>query len=285
MAFDLPKLLDHLRVQPIGEDQYCGKNMPGKRRAVYGGQVVAQALSAAIQSVDAGRQPHSIHCHFLRPGDISLQLDFQVLHVRDGGSFSLRQVTASQAGKAIMLATVSFQKPESGLQHQQPAPSMTPRNDMISEREFWRDIQRERPELSYLRPENFTALDILSRFRPGVFNPQPQEPAQSFWFRANGEISEPTDHLLVLSYQSDLQFLNTSLHAHPYTLTHPDVQAASLDHCLWFYGDLDTTGWLYYDMHSPVSHGGRGLNHGYFYTEAGELVACTTQEGLIRVKS
>ena len=284
MNFDLDKLLQHLRVTPAGEDRYTGTNLPGKRRAVYGGQVVAQALSAAIQSVDAGRGPHSLHCHFLRPGDIALPIDFHVQRVRDGGSFSLRQVTAVQGDKPIFLATVSFQKPEPGLQHQQPAPAMVPREEMISEWEFWQRVQQERPELSYLRPDNFTALDILSRFRPGVNNPEPQEPRQSFWFRANGEIDEPADHLLVMAFQSDLQFLNTALHAHPHTLVHPDVQAASLDHCLWFFGEIDTSQWLYYDMHSPVSAGARGLNHGYFYTAEGRLVACTAQEGLMRVR-
>ena len=162
---------------------------------------------------------------------------------------------------------------------------MTPREDMICEFEFWQSIQAERPERTYLRPENFTALEILSRFRPGVFNPKPQEEAkQSFWFKANGTVPTAADNFLLIAFLSDLQFMNTALHAHPYTLTHPDMMAASLDHCLWFYGDLNVSEWLYYDMHSPVSSSGRGLNHGYFYTENGDLIVATTQEGMMRVK-
>lgn len=285
MEFNLDKLLGYLKVKQVSDNHYRGENLPGKRKAVFGGQVVAQALSASIQTVDPDRRPHSLHCHFLRPGKMALTIDYEVVVIRDGGSFSLRQVTALQEGKAIFLATISFQKPETGLQHQQPAPAMVPREAMISEWEFWQRIQQERPELSYLRPENFTALDILSRFRPGINAPEPQQqPQQSFWFRANGSMSEVNDHFLVVAFQSDLLFLNTALHAHPYTLIDPDVQAASLDHCLWFYADIDATQWLYYDMRSPVSGGGRGLNHGYFYTEAGQLVASTAQEGLMRVK-
>ena len=284
MAFDLEKLIRHLRVQSDAEDCFLGYPTPGRRKAVFGGQVVAQALSAASQATDAERVPHSIHAHFLLPGDISQPIQYRVNRVRDGGSFSLRQVTASQGSRVILLATVSLQKPEPGLWHQQPAPSMTPRSEMISEREFWCEVQLERPELHYLRPDNFTAMDILSRFRPGVFHPQPQAPRQSFWFRANGTLNAPIDHLLILAFQSDLQFLNTALHAHPYTITHPDVRAASLDHCLWFYGDVDVTEWVYYDMESPVSQGGRGLNHGYFYNEEGRLLASATQEGMIRVR-
>lgn len=283
MNFDLEKLLQYLHVKPVGDDCFRGTNLPGKRRAVFGGQVVAQALSAAIQTIDRGRRPHSIHCHFLRAGKIGLDIDYDIVRVRDGRSFSLRQVTALQEGKAIFLATVSFQIPEDGLQHQQPAPAMEPRDSMISEWEFWQRIQQERPDLTYLRPDNFTALDILSHFRPGINFPEPREPRQSFWFRANGEISEATDHLLIVAFQSDLLFLNTALHAHSYTLIDPDVQAASLDHCLWFFGEVDATQWLYYDMHSPVSAGARGLNHGHFYTESGKLVASTAQEGLIRI--
>lgn len=285
MHFDLEQLLKHLRVQSVGDALYRGENLPGKRRAVFGGQVFAQALSAAIQHLNSDRQPHSLHCHFLRPGNVAVSIDYQVTVVRDGGSFSLRQVTALQEGKAIFIATISFQKPEGGLQHQQPAPPMQPRNEMISEWEFWQLVQQERPEITYLRPPNFTALDIYSRFRPGVNAPAPQaDPHQAFWFRANGKMTEPADHFLIVAFQSDLLFLNTAFHAHPYTLIDPQVQAASLDHCLWFYADINASEWLYYDMRSPVSGGGRGLNHGFFYTEAGTLVASTAQEGLMRIK-
>ncbi|RLU02145.1 MAG: acyl-CoA thioesterase II [Ketobacter sp.] len=286
MNFDLNQLISHLKVKPVNDLQFCGQNLPGKRRAVFGGQVMAQALSATIQTTAEDRLPHSLHCHFLRAGDIALPIDFDVTIIRDGGSFSLRQVSAQQAGKTIFMATVSFQKPETGLQHQQVAPAMVPREDMISEWDFWQRVQEERPELTYLRPDNFTALEILSRFRPGVDSPPPQEdPKQSFWFKANGKLEAQTDHMLVVAFQSDLLFLNTALHAHPYTLIDPDVQAASLDHCLWFYDTIDATDWLYYDMRSPLSGGGRGLNHGFFYTESGRLVASTAQEGLMRVRA
>lgn len=285
MNFDLEQLLQHLRVNKIGDAHYRGENLPGKRKAVFGGQVIAQALSATIQHIDSDRQPHSLHCHFLRPGNTSVPIDYQVVVVRDGGSFSLRQVTALQHGKAIFLATISLQKPERGLQHQQPAPSMLPRDEMISEWEFWQQVQQERPEITYLRPPNFTALDIFSRFRPGVNAPAPQpDPTQAIWFRANGKMNDPSDHFLIVAFQSDLLFLNTAFHAHPYTLIDPNVQAASLDHCLWFYADIDASEWLYYDMRSPVSGGGRGLNHGFIYTETGKLVASTAQEGLMRVR-
>ena len=283
MGFDLSQLLDYLRARPLGDLMYRGRNLPGRRQAVYGGQVVAQCLSAAIDTVDRGRQPHSLHCHFLRPGRVALPIDIRVDPVRDGGSFSLRQVTALQEEKPIFLATISFQKPETGLRHQHPAPAMVRREEMISEREFWQRLQLERPELVYLRPDNFTALEILSRFRPGVDNPEAGEPRQSLWLRANGKVDTASDHFLIMAFISDLLLMNTAFHAHTYTLVDPAVKAASLDHCLWFYGPVDTTEWLYYDMDSPVSGGGRGLNHGYFYTEGGELVAATAQEGLMRV--
>ncbi len=284
MNFDLPKLLQYLRVESLGDDHYCGENLPGKRKAVFGGQILAQALSAAIQSTDSERQPHSLHCHFLRGGKVGLPIEFEVVRVRDGGSFSLRQVTALQDGKPMLMATISFQKPESGLQHQQEAPDMVPREAMISEWEYWQQNNTERPELVYMRPDNFTALEILSDFRPGVNNPQPQEPCQHFWFKANGEPDQASDHYLIVAFLSDILLANTALHAHPHTLHHPEVMAASLDHALWFYGDINASQWLYYDMHSPIGGGGRGLNHGYFYTEQGEIVACTSQEGLMRVK-
>lgn len=285
MEFNLDQLLGYLHVDTSeNENHFIGRNLPGKRRAVFGGQIIAQALDATMQTVTDDRFPHSLHCHFLRPGKTDLPIEYEVAVLRDGGSFSLRQVTAVQAHKPIFMMMVSYQKPEQGLQHQQPAPEMTPRSEMITEYESWQRLNKEMPELNYLRPDNFTALDILSRFRAGVKSPPAQAPQQSFWFKANGVITSERDHLLIIAFQSDLQFLNTGLHAHPYTFFNPDVHAASLDHSLWFYRPVNTCEWLYYDMHSPISASGRGLNHGYLYTEAGELVAATTQEGLMRVK-
>ena len=284
MNYDLNKLIALLTVQPIGEDRFRGDNMPSKRQAVFGGQVAAQALSSAIQCTDESRIPHSMHCYFLRPGDTEQPIEYHVVRVRDGGSFSVRHVTAKQGDKAIFVAIVSLQVPEKGLEHQQAPPVMVPRDKMITDSEFWRRVQEEHPALVYLWPENYTAIDILSDFRTGVDAPEPQEPVQSLWCRANGSIVKTTDHLLIVAFQSDMLFLNTALHAHPYTLINPAVQAASLDHSIWFYGDVDATEWLYYDMYSPVSSSGRGLNHGYFYTESGRLVAATTQEGLMRVR-
>ena len=118
MDFDLPKLLHCLNTHPTGEDHFSAENLPCKRETVFGGQVAAQALDASIQCTDTDRMPHSMHCHFLRPGMMSKPIEYEVQRIRDGRSFSLRQVTATQGGKPIFLATVSFQKSESGLSHQ-----------------------------------------------------------------------------------------------------------------------------------------------------------------------
>lgn len=283
MSFDLPQLLDYLHTERIQGNQFEGKILPGERPAVFGGQVFAQALDAAIQAVDAERRAHSIHGHFLRAGNINQPIVFDVTELRTGRSFATRQVITSQDGKAIFMATVSFQTPEQGLTHQQPAPTYVARDSMLSEHAYCQEVRQHRAEMHQLRPTDFSALEILGNFRRDLTEPQAREPKQQFWLKANGTLAaDSNDHLLVLAFMSDMHLLTTALQAHPYTFACGKTQQASLDHALWFYEGINVCDWIYYDMHSPVSAGARGLNHGYFYTEAGKLIAAATQEGLMR---
>ncbi|BFM15902.1 acyl-CoA thioesterase II [Maricurvus nonylphenolicus] len=285
MSFDLNQLLDYLHTERIQGNQFEGKILPGERPAVFGGQVFAQSLDAAIQTVDADRRAHSIHGHFLRAGDISQPIVFDVVELRTGRSFATRQVIATQDGKTIFQATVSFQTPEQGLSHQQAAPTSVDRDTMVSEEAYWQEIRQHRANMHQLRPTDFSALEILGNFRRDFTEPQTGEPKQQLWLKANGTLTaDSNDHRLVLAFMSDMHLLTTALQAHPYTFACGKIQQASLDHTVWFYEDIDVCNWLYYDMHSPVSAGARGLNHGYFYTETGKLVAAASQEGLIRVR-
>lgn len=285
MSFDLPKLLQYLHTQRLQDNQFEGQILPGERPAVFGGQVFAQSLDAAIQTVDSDRKAHSIHGHFLRAGDINRPIVFDVTELRTGKSFATRHVMASQGEKTIFQATVSFQTPEAGLTHQQPSPTPFPRDAMQSEEGYGEQVRQYRAEMHRLRPTDFSALEILGNFRQDLDSPEIHSPSQALWVKANGEIqANSNDHRLVLAFMSDMHLLTTALQAHPYTFACGKVQQASLDHTVWFYDDINVCEWLYYDMHSPVSAGARGLNHGYFYTEKGKLVAAATQEGLIRVR-
>jgi acyl-CoA thioesterase-2 len=103
--------------------------------------------------------------------------------------------------------------------------------------------------------------------------------------RVPGTLPEqPGIHETLLAFMSDNYLMSTALRPHGRGYDHPDLQTASIDHGLWFYGDFRADEWLYYHLVSPRAAGGRGFNVGYVYTQDGRLVATAVQEGLMRLR-
>lgn len=250
---------------------------------VYGGQVLGQALVAAVRTVDPARIAHSLHAYFLLPGDPSVPIIYEVERIRDGGSFTTRRVKGIQHGKAMFSMSVSFQKPEAGFDHQTPMPDVPAPEDLPSERDLARQLLERVPEnmrqyWQRERPIEMRPVD-LSRYLVA----KPRTAAQHIWLRANGKL--PDTHALhqcVLAYASDFTLLDTALIAHGKLMFDADIQLASLDHALWFHRSFRADEWLLYVQDSPSASGARGFCRGSIYTREGVLVASVTQEGLMR---
>ena len=282
MASDLDKLLKFLEVERIDKYLFIG-NSPKRPRRVFGGQVLAQALNAAIRTVELPRLAHSMHAYFLRPGNPAKQIVYEVDPIRDGKSFTTRRVVAKQDGVAIFNTSVSFHVEEQGLSHQFEPPEVTPPEELESDYEYWNQLAAEHPgEMDAPRVQPIERKPVRRR---DYFDPQPQEPEQHIWFRALGDLGEdPCRHQTVLAYMSDFALLGAALLPHPYTGASKKLQMASLDHALWFHRPFRADDYLLYSMDSPSSGGARGFSRGSFYTRAGELVASTAQESLLRVQ-
>jgi len=252
-------------------------------RQLFGGQVLGQSLSAMSQTVEDARHVHSMHGYFLRPGDASLPVVYQVDRVRDGGSFSTRRVTAIQKGQPIFTSSASFQYDEGGFEHQTTMPDVVGPENLPSEL----DMIRQRADLI---PESMREKLLCAKpieFRPVIgedpFNPKVTDPIKYVWFRADGSLPDtPALHKYLLAYASDFGLLTTSLLPHGKGVWQKDMQVASLDHALWFHADLRADDWLLYAMDSPWAGNSRGFSRGSVYNRAGQLVASVTQEGLIR---
>ena len=93
------------------------------RQRIFGGQAAGQALVAAARTVDADRV-HSLHAYFLRPGDPTIPVLYEVDRIRDGRSFTTRRVVAIQHGKPIFNLSASFQVDEEGYEHQAEMPEV-----------------------------------------------------------------------------------------------------------------------------------------------------------------
>ena len=258
-----------------------GPNVGWQR--VFGGQVIGQALVAAARTV-TGLPVHSLHGYFLRPGDPTMPIIYEVDRIRDGRSFVTRQVTAIQHGAAIFSMGASFHDAEpDGLTHQTTMASVPTPDALPSERElketylhaapdnvrrYW---ERDRP--IEIRPVDFT--HYVSR--------EPLDPVQNVWVRATGALpDDPVVHAAVLAYASDMTLLDTSLFAHGRSVFDKDLQLASLDHAMWFHRPFRADDWLLYSQDSPSTAGARGFNRGQLFDARGVLVASTAQEGLIR---
>jgi acyl-CoA thioesterase-2 len=283
MSHVLDDLVSLLSLEPIEENLFRGRSQDLGFRQLFGGQVLGQSLSAASKTVEDARHVHSLHGYFLRPGDAHLPVVYQVDRVRDGGSFSTRRVTAIQKGHPIFTCSASFQYDEEGFEHQTQMPQVVGPENLPSELELVR--QRE-----HLIPEHMKDKLLCPKpieFRPitqsDPYNPKLADPVKYVWFRADGTLPDiPALHRYMLAYASDFNLLTTSLLPHAKTVWQKDMQIASLDHSLWFHGELRADEWLLYAMDSPWAGNSRGFSRGSVFNRAGKLVASVSQEGLIR---
>ncbi|WP_442112096.1 acyl-CoA thioesterase II [Pseudomonas sp. NUPR-001] len=283
MSHVLDDLVDLLSLEAIEENLFRGRSQDLGFRQLYGGQVLGQSLSAASQTVEEARHVHSLHGYFLRPGDASMPVVYSVDRVRDGGSFSTRRVTAIQKGQPIFTCSASFQYDEEGFQHQTQMPAVVGPENLPSEVELFQRMADRLPES--IRDKMLCAKPIEMRpvTAEDPFNPQPDEPVKYIWFRADGTLPDvPALHKYMLAYASDFGLLTTSLLPHSKSVWQKDMQIASLDHALWFHGNLRADEWLLYAMDSPWAGNARGFSRGNIFNQAGQLVASSCQEGLIR---
>jgi len=283
MSHVLDELADLLSLEAIEENLFRGRSQDLGFRQLYGGQVLGQSLSAASQTVEEARHVHSLHGYFLRPGDASMPVVYSVDRVRDGGSFSTRRVTAIQKGQPIFTCSASFQYDEEGFEHQGQMPQVVGPDNLPSEVELAERMADQLPE--HIRDKLLCAKPIEVRpvTEKDPFNPKPGDPVKYAWFRADGNLPDSQAlHKYMLAYASDFGLLTTSLMPHGKSVWHRDMQLASLDHALWFHGNLRADDWLLYAMDSPWAGNARGFARGSIFNRAGQLVASSCQEGLIR---
>ena len=281
----LDSFLTLLDLEPIEENIFRGQNRYLGSQRVFGGQVLAQALVAAGRTVEAERHAHSLHAYFILPGDIERPIVYQVERLRDGGSFTTRRVTAIQHGRPIFNAAVSFHKDETGVEHQTEQPDVPGPDGLSTEVELARRVKHLLPEpmqevYTRERPIEFRPIDPVNPFAPDA-----REPHAHVWIRAVDPV--PGGRLMqqaIVAYASDYGLLGAALRPHARSFLQPEVQAASLDHAMWFHRPFEAHEWLLYTMESPSASGARGFTRGALYAANGRLVASVAQEGLLRIR-
>ncbi len=279
----LAELVALLELERIEKNLFRGQSQDLGWGAIFGGQVLGQALSAAAQTVPPERQVHSLHAFFLRQGDAALPVVYDVDCIRDGKSFTTRRVVAIQNGRPIFNLAASFQKAEAGFDHQAQMPSVPGPDGLASELELAQRLGDEIPPVLRKRATAVRPIEIRPVDPRNPLEPDRRDPVRHVWYRAIDRLSdEPAIHQYLLAYASDFHFLTTAMQPHGVSWLSPGMQVASLDHAMWFHRPFRMDEWLLYSVESPSASGARGLARGSFFQRDGTLVASTMQEGLMR---
>ena len=251
---------------------------------LFGGQVLSQALMAASATVH-DRAAHSLHGYFLSPGRADRIVEFTVERVRDGGSFSVRNVVARQNGAAIFQLSASFKiSGESGYTHSPVMPDDIPPPEALPTLFEAADILGERLpalQVAFLRRMSFIDVRFIE---PLAILAEDACLRRGFWLRMPGAASiiEPASHSGLLAFASDLWLANTILVRHPEKFAGPDLFVTSLDHAMWFGAPARLDDWVFYETQSPFAIDARGLATGTFFDRSGRHIATVAQEALAR---
>lgn len=275
-------LISVLKLEQLSDNEFLGRTQWMPHGRVFGGQVLAQALTAATNTVDTERLVHSLHSYFLRPGDVSKDIRFSVEILRDGKSFSARRVHAIQDDKPIFSMIASFQEESPGLEHSETMPANVPGPETLpSAADLLGAI--DHPAARYwsnARPFDLRHVSDSVYLRPA----REQVANQMVWFKALSPL--PQDKLLhtaALAYASDHSILESIIRKHGLSWAHPGLNSASLDHAMWFHRPTFVDQWHLYVQQSPAAQSGRGLSFGKIFSQQGELVASVAQEGMVRI--
>jgi acyl-CoA thioesterase-2 len=278
-------LIAVLNLEKKTENEFIGISKTIGSPNVFGGQVLAQALSAAYKTITNTRILHSLHAYFLEAGDLELPITYLVDVMRNGGSFSTRRVTAKQGEKTIFILAASFHKREKGYEHQIELENIGKQPEELLS---WNDIFLQFGNFLPKRLKHFLEIDRPIEFKPtAIIKPLEQKdlpPFSDVWFKLKGNATGLDLPLKqqILTYISDYNILNTTLYPNASKAHFGNTQLASLDHSMWFFREFDLDDWMLYKTESPSAFGARGFARGNIYSRTGELIASVAQEGLMR---
>ena len=281
----LSELIELVNLEKINDHSFVGKNYQAPWGRVFGGQVLAQSLHAAYQTVSEDRYAHSMHAYFILGGNIDIPIKYEVDVIRDGGSFTTRRVVAFQNEKPIFNMSASFHKKQEGVDHQISMPNVFPPEKLMNSHAQIEQFKDVIPD-TYKRYKSF--LPKIFEFKP-VDNMltklvKNSPPFDNIWFKICEKVAQsiPLQHQL-LAYASDYNILRPASMPHREFLNSKEVFYTSLDHAIWFHRDFDISKWLLYAIDSPSASNSRGFSRGSVFDSKGNLIASVAQEGLIRI--
>ena len=284
-ATSAAELLQSLVLTPHADDHFVARSVSTNPSHLFGGQVLAQSLMAAAQTVADAKTAHSMHAYFLRAGDPSTPIDYVVHRVRDGRRLSCRSVSARQDGREIATALCSFGATTGSVSHSTTIPNDSPPETVPTLTEnarAWGGLGQAW--------RGFEALEIRLSPRPTVSSDglvPTDDAGDDIWMRMTAPL--PDDQLLhqsLLAYSSDITLLAAGLVPHGIPIGMDRAasmrwEGVSLDHAIWFHRPVRVDDWFLFAQESPIASQGRALSRAQVFSADGELVASAAQEGLL----
>lgn len=283
MSVALQQLIQILTLKPLSHTCFQGQNIDLGLPQIFGGQLLAQALSAAMQRVEQKRYLHACHAHFLLAGDVSLPIQYETQILREGKSFTVVVVNAYQQDTLIFQLTASFQVLEQGFEHQGLKIELPDIDSFYSEAELWESLSASLPSTMHKTFSQEHAFEVKIKHYNPPFNGIALEPKQQIWVKLS-DISPLSLRLqqCLLAYFSDFHCIPTMLHPHKCGIFQQKAHFATLSHSIYFHQPVDFNQWLFFDIKSDVACYARGLASGQVFDKNGKLIASYQQEGLIR---
>lgn len=294
------KLMQALTLEKLDRDFYRSILLwtPKNARGTFGGQLVAHSVEAACQTVDGSFVIHSLHSNFLSGGNSQKPIYYRVRRLRDGKTFTVRTVTASQDGAAIFIANVSFHLPEkAGIQHAPAMPKVPSPNAALTEAEFMATLIKEDQSSEQFQQNmrrKMASRDTAPVSIRYLHRGTPEKPFRSrkptcSWMKADlgdDELARfPNNrvHLLLACWLSDFTLALAGLFHHGLPNMNTSM-LVSLDHTIYFHKpDFRADQWFLYEVFSHWANHNRALNSGKIYTRDGELAFSVYQESLVRM--
>jgi acyl-CoA thioesterase II len=280
----LDGLLGALQLEPLGDDRFRVGNEPDRFGRVFGGQMLAQTVQAAITTV-GDKPPHSLHAYFVQSGATDQQLELAVDIVRDGRSMSARRVTVSQAGRPLLIAMVSFHDNPTEPEYAELAPPTSAPDELPRVQDWVDTAPAELRERAHAWIERPPPLEMRISEPTYFFGGARATGPRSHWMRLPRNIDDPALHTVLLTYASDYLLLDMALRSHPYPVSIESFTSFSLDHSIWLHRPVRFDQWHRHTQQLIAISGHRGLVRGSIHDINGHLVASTTQEVLVRANA
>ncbi len=278
---DFDELMAVLDLHPTGNDVFVGSHPSKNPPRTFGGLLMAQSFVAGSRTLTRDLPPNALSAHFINGGDISKDIEFQVVRLRDERRFANRRVDVTQDGTLLATVMLSYLAGGRGLEHNVQPPDVADPETLPSIKELLRGYEEKVPLfVNALQPIEWRYTNDPSWV---MREKGAQLDHNRVWVKADGVLpDEPLLHTATMLYCSDTTVLDSIITTHGLSWGFDRIFAATVNHSVWFHRQVNFADWVLYSTSSPVAADSRGLGTGYFFDRTGRPVATVVQEGLVK---